>query len=155
MTKRSWTVVSKWRNGRNREIQCCLRLEIYFMMMSQLVMMRCVDIKLYYLWPSLSFLLLIAMWYSLNSDSSGVSWWNSCPSSISFGSCFPLSAHLFPILFHPPPVSPFLWLNDVSDVLSFISSYYVIYVSIPSQSCFLHLLCNVYFTISSSDLFIP
>lgn len=34
------------------------------------------------------------MWYSLYSDSPGVSWWNSCPSSISFLSC-PLSVFLF------------------------------------------------------------
>ena len=39
----------------------------------------------------------------------------------------------------------------VSDQLSFISSYYV---SIPSQPCFPHLLCNVYH-LTSSDLFIP
>ena len=41
--------------------------------------------------------------------------------------------------------------HNVSDQLSFISSYYV---SIPSQHCFPHLLCNVYHP-TSSDFFIP
>ena len=39
--------------------------------------------------------------------------------------------------------------HNVSDQLSFISSYYM---SIPSQPCFPHLLCNVYH-LTSSDLF--
>jgi hypothetical protein len=41
--------------------------------------------------------------------------------------------------------------NVSDDWLSFISSYYV---SIPSQPCFPHLLCNIYHP-TSSDLFIP
>jgi hypothetical protein len=41
--------------------------------------------------------------------------------------------------------------HNISDQLSFISSYYM---SISSQPCFPHLLCNVYHP-TSSDLFIP
>ena len=40
----------------------------------------------------------------------------------------------------------------VSDWLLFMSSYYMF---IPSQPCFLHLLCNVYHSTFSPDLFIP
>ena len=41
--------------------------------------------------------------------------------------------------------------RNISDQLTFISSYYM---SISSQPCFHHLLCNVYY-LASSDFFIP
>ena len=49
----------------------------------------------------------------------------------------------------PPHIFSSLQLHNVSDQLSFISSYYV---SIPSLPCFPHLLCNV-FHLTSCHLF--
>ena len=57
------------------------------------------------------------------------------------------------LIFSAMSTTPHLLISsfhNVSDQLSFISSYYV---SIPSQSCIPHL-CNVYHS-TSSDLFIP
>ncbi len=66
----------------------------------------------------------------------------------------PYHLNLASLTFSAMSTTPHLLISsfhNVSDQLSFISSYYV---SISSQPCFPYLLCNVYY-LASSDLFIP
>ena len=76
----------------------------------------------------------------------------SSPSSLLI-TC-PYHLNLASLTFSAMSTTPHLLISsfhNVSDQLSFISSYYM---SIPSQPCFSHLLCNVYHP-TSSYLFIP
>ncbi len=76
----------------------------------------------------------------------------SSPSSLLI-TC-PYHLNLISLIFSAMSTTPHLLISsfhNVSDQFSFISSYYV---SISSQPCFPHLLCNVYH-LTSSDLFIP
>ena len=74
-------------------------------------------------------------------------------SSCSFPIMCPYHLSLASLTFSAMSTTPHLLISsfhNVSDQLSFISSYYV---SIPSQPCFPHLLCNVYHSTSSDLLF--
>ena len=78
----------------------------------------------------------------------------SSPSSLHIMCPYYLS--LAPLIYSAMSTTPHILLisssHHVADQLSFISSYYV---SILSQPCSPHLLCNVYHSTYSSDLFIP